>query len=813
MKTASVLNVFLASPSDLATERAMAEEVVTSINKTVGQRLGWRVDLHKWEDTPPGFGRPQALINPKVDECDLFVGILWERWGEPSGSYSSGFEEEYERAKARRKVGGKPEIWLFFKNIDASKLRDPGDQLKKVLDFRNSQKAHGELLFREVHEAEKWKFQFHESLISYVLGLALPSETVPQQPVLAVPSPSPSESSEQEPSAQENLQDAVPQQLKQLSALLGTALESRVPEFFDAHESGLQEFDVARLYLISATLMSRRYTTEILGTHDINLLYKHRQQLDATTIELYQLFRTMVEDPDDVKPGWFWFRWAEEEAVRRILIRVAFSDSSQGVRARALDCLAAARIEIPQELWPSLPVAGDSFELQQSAFNYLAALGNESSLSYLDKLTDGPDPRFSDLRRDARFKILAGLDPGRALSELIAGDEYISEERVRPLLANTSGLPEQPLLEGTKSSSETIRKLCLEELSRREKLPVSLAQQFIKDPSLAVRAVVLQDLAAQRALADAKTIRGLLTEESQQRRPSLALNLLGRLTASPSPDVDSIIVAFYRAQRTEDVLAAVDWFSVDGHLAYRALALDRFDSISTDLRSDLANGFSRVKEESLKRVETEFGPESSRKLNVEFEQLDEFIRSQFAEAALLGLAKNPQPGDAELARPYLARGDHSGLSSAVTVVSKTGNSGDADTLLRIAKQTYGEVQAQAAAGALKLAANPVEFARQLLLGKGLEAASVAFQWMLPQDSREVRIIFDELLRHTEGKNRVRAVHYFSKHLPNDELQKLLETYIGQDAYYYNVVTWLDRLLYSPSPLRQMFISHLEQKAD
>src|ERR1035438_5031378 len=101
--TRRVLNVFLASPTDVAKERAVAEEVVATVNKLIGRHLGWHIELQRWEDTVPGFGRPQALINPMVDECDLFVGLLWERWGQPSGEHSSGFEEEFERARERRK--------------------------------------------------------------------------------------------------------------------------------------------------------------------------------------------------------------------------------------------------------------------------------------------------------------------------------------------------------------------------------------------------------------------------------------------------------------------------------------------------------------------------------------------------------------------------------------------------------------------------------------------------------------------------------------------------------------------------------------
>lgn len=91
-----VLNVFLASPSDVDEERRIADEVLNDFNKQVGRRLGWQADLHKWEDVAPGFGRPQARINPDVDSCNLFIGLLWERWGNPTATYTSGFEEEFD---------------------------------------------------------------------------------------------------------------------------------------------------------------------------------------------------------------------------------------------------------------------------------------------------------------------------------------------------------------------------------------------------------------------------------------------------------------------------------------------------------------------------------------------------------------------------------------------------------------------------------------------------------------------------------------------------------------------------------------------
>ena len=112
---------------------------MTAVNRLAGRHFGVHIELYRWEDTPPGFGRPQEIINQMVDECDLFIGLLWERWGQSTGKYSSGFEEEFERARDRRKTQGQPEIWLVFKEIDESKLKDPGPQLSHVLEFRKQQ--------------------------------------------------------------------------------------------------------------------------------------------------------------------------------------------------------------------------------------------------------------------------------------------------------------------------------------------------------------------------------------------------------------------------------------------------------------------------------------------------------------------------------------------------------------------------------------------------------------------------------------------------------------------------------------------------
>ena len=137
-RSRKIIKVFIASPGDLQEERQAAKHVVDQFNKQWADYLSTHVELVGWEDTVSRFGRPQDLINQDSDQCEVFIGIMWKQWGsQPSnnGPYSSGFEEEFERAVASRKRSDRPEISLLFKEIEPEFLRDPGDGLRKGKAF------------------------------------------------------------------------------------------------------------------------------------------------------------------------------------------------------------------------------------------------------------------------------------------------------------------------------------------------------------------------------------------------------------------------------------------------------------------------------------------------------------------------------------------------------------------------------------------------------------------------------------------------------------------------------------------------------
>lgn len=138
----SVIQVFVASPSDVKAEREALESVIQELNKIWSKKLRLRLDLNKWEtDVYPGFGQdPQDVINRQIeDEYDIFIGILWGRIGTPTLRAESGTLEEFQRAYARHQEDPDSiDLMIYFKDAPIAPSKIDIEQLRKLQEFRSS---------------------------------------------------------------------------------------------------------------------------------------------------------------------------------------------------------------------------------------------------------------------------------------------------------------------------------------------------------------------------------------------------------------------------------------------------------------------------------------------------------------------------------------------------------------------------------------------------------------------------------------------------------------------------------------------------
>lgn len=132
------VRVFVASPGDVLAERDALAGVIAELNYTTGQKLGFVVELVRWEThCRPGVGRPQGVINDLIGPYDVFLGVMWNRFGTPTGEADSGTEEEFNLAYAEWERSGRPHILFYFCQAPYTlRTQDELDQRGKILKFR-----------------------------------------------------------------------------------------------------------------------------------------------------------------------------------------------------------------------------------------------------------------------------------------------------------------------------------------------------------------------------------------------------------------------------------------------------------------------------------------------------------------------------------------------------------------------------------------------------------------------------------------------------------------------------------------------------
>lgn len=139
----SRVRIFVASPGDVAEERASLNTVVNELTRTCNALLpdkGVALELVRWETHAfPAMGRPQGVINEQLGTYDIFIGILWKRFGTPTGRAESGTEEEFRLAFRRWSETGRPHILFYFNSaaFPPPRRQEEVEQLLKVVTFRS----------------------------------------------------------------------------------------------------------------------------------------------------------------------------------------------------------------------------------------------------------------------------------------------------------------------------------------------------------------------------------------------------------------------------------------------------------------------------------------------------------------------------------------------------------------------------------------------------------------------------------------------------------------------------------------------------
>lgn len=489
-----VVKVFLASPGDLVDERQTAKVVVDEFNALWADELGHQVELVGWEETVTQYGRPQELINKDLDQCELFVGMLWQRWGTPpsvGGEYSSGFEEEFERASMSRRKDGRPEISLLLKSIDEERLRDPGQELQKVIDFKKRIIAEKELLFEQFSDLSDFGRRLRRCVTHYVQRLVARERANTE--IIEQPAPaSPHTKNKTEKTSLTTLSE-------------GAQFVERFISQSEISDGEVSAFEVARFRLIGSLLGKPGNDERALGVHDANLIFANRKQLELGNRETIELADCGLWNlQHEVVPLWYWL--ASGNLLDATWLPLSSLAGTRDAKVGAMIAMTLIGEQISTDVAPYrtdylrmwLDVSGPE-RITLEALRYLTQWGEKEDIPCLRELLSRSNTQIASAAADAIINILAREDLRSAVEELFLIDpEVVSTGWLRTAAGKLDSLPSDLLKRGLKLRNNMIRRIVAGALLKRDELSLSDAEVALQDSDLVVREVALRAVARYR---------------------------------------------------------------------------------------------------------------------------------------------------------------------------------------------------------------------------------------------------------------------------------------------------------------------------
>jgi len=600
----------------------------------------------------------------------------------------------------------------------------------------------------------------------------------------------------------------------------------------------LTDVQIVRVWLLGKAMLGKRIVRETLGIHEANAIYLHREGLVIGQIEAVLVLESLFGENQGTIPGWYWYREASRDSVVKGIWQLALGGYDSSVREHAISALLVGQIPIETSPLDAASVfeelvKGRPMGEQKAFFDYLAKAGTRDFLGPLDSSLKEGELDASNAAARARWQIVVRTDPASAFLEVLQMQEPPGDAIVQ-ISAELGNISEEGLLKGVSHAARSLRPICARELVRRKRLTTDLARALLQDESLALRKICLVLLIENGERFGADQIRSLLALPSGETARSALFS--GREYA----DADDVVYCQFAQIKYEDLVEHIKWSSLDGPIAYRVLGERHFPQMQSRIRQDLSDNFESLWQKVVGEISGETNSivlraaEQAKKVPMPpaflqelrnavmtklispYEKLKPFLRERYATAALAALAKNGEGTDLPFARKRLAEKEGTYYGEvhfqAMKMIERFGSSEDVDLLLTVARDSSGETKELAAKVAIGLSPGPDGAARRLLETGDSVLFRLAVESLFGTSSPEVKDLMKSCLMSEESHKRIQSLRYLVRVCEPPEVADMLRAYTSVGNYYYNVVCWLDRLLYAPEPLRTAYRRELDETA-
>lgn len=786
-ETRRVVRVFLASPGDLKDERVAAKRAAEEVNSTVANSLGYDIELVGWEDTISSTGRPQALINKELATCELFLGMMWRRWGTPpdnEGRYTSGFEEEFEISQKRNSETGNPEIKMFFKRVDDAYLADPGPDLTKVTAFRSKLIQEKKILFQDFANERDLEGKIRICLARYIQTLRDSESSSPAETNTTI-----------QASASDHSSTPTAGNLAVVSGEGFLHKFARMADDVDSVED-LTYLEVARIRLVANSVSKPGNDEARLGSHDANLLFSNRAQLELGWAELRGLVDCGLKSlRHENTPLWHWLSVVERRIPYYLrLCAVAGTESEQ------LGAIAAMkRIKmIPEadELWSREMLARHWFseagtaDVRVAGLQYLAELGTDSDLQIVRDQLARNDSQTSRAALEAIIAITYRYNRAQALKEAIeTATENISDASVELVRGELEHAPIELLLAGAMHRNTSLRLACVRQLKLRKGLDIQTAEKLLGDSSASIRYEAMTFLLQEGTPFTEDSARPILVKPSGRG--------LGIWSShSNGAEFFDLFRADLVAKKKEPELSKLaEAAGIYDDVAYFVLCEKYFSNRKAELRKNVDDHFEGYLEQKLIQVGRLGLDELS------FRDLADYTQKNLTRRGLDILCRKEQKQDLERVRANLRSGFASYSDHDIRYLMHLGGWEDLSLIVSASKPKYmggllgarDEDRATVRLGArafTKIAGDRFEVALGIEMPSDLKAQvllAASNRQFLKLKRSSIMAVLNDASDHVRRAGALRCVGT----MPRKSLESLLAEYTDQNYRYYNVIHWLD----------------------
>lgn len=134
--------IFIGSPTDVQEEREIIEEIIDEMNdfyEPLNMSKLKLINLKTDVRSKIGNFEGQSVVDKQVDGYNVFIGILWKKFGTKTENYDSGTEQEFYNAYSKYEENPKSmEIMFYFCERTAEFSEIDGEQLALVQKFRKN---------------------------------------------------------------------------------------------------------------------------------------------------------------------------------------------------------------------------------------------------------------------------------------------------------------------------------------------------------------------------------------------------------------------------------------------------------------------------------------------------------------------------------------------------------------------------------------------------------------------------------------------------------------------------------------------------